>query len=294
VRSLEYFHRIFPCARLLIIVRDGRAVTESAVKTYNTSHEQAAREWANAARIIMNFQQKSSAEHKYLIVRYEDLYLQTEKELRRVFDFLDLDATNYDFAAAQNLPVRGSSSLKAPGKAVHWRPVEKSASFDPMSRWKNWSRAKHERFNWIAGTAMAHFGYATETFGGFRPLWNTWNWMLDRVERLRLLKKTLRHLKSIRLITDLTQRKIRRTGVQVDVVVRMANERFSACGLLVGFLRQRPVPMNYAAFIQGLHATTVHTALLAHPAFWSVPIAILFANYPVIPGFNRKAETHIR
>jgi len=210
--------------------------------------------------------------------------------LRRVFDFIGIEATNYDFGAARNLPVRGSSSLKAQGKAVHWRPVEKSASFDPMSRWKNWSRAKHERFNWIAGTAMAHFGYNTEKLGGIRPFWNTWNWLLDRVERLRLFRKTLGNLKSVRLITDLTQRKMRRTGVQVDVVVRMANERSSACGILLAFFK-RSTSINHAAWIQGLHASTAHTALPAHSAFWSLPIALLFAGYPTMVGLARGTKS---
>jgi protein-tyrosine sulfotransferase len=288
VRSLEHFHRVFPSARLLIIVRDGRAVAESAVKTYNVRHEQAAREWAEAAQAIIRFQQTAGSENKYLIVKFEDLYLKLEQELRRIFSFLGLDATNYDFGAAQNLPVRGSSTLAVPGKAVHWRPVQKTASFDPLSRWKHWSRARHERFNWIAGTCMAHLGYETETFGGFRLFWNAWNWMRDKIERLRLLQKTLRHLRSVRLITDLTERKMRRTGVEVDVVVRMANQRLSAYGLLA-FFKQRPSPMNHTALAQALHASAAHTVVLGH---WSAPIAILLASCPVVVGFAREAKSH--
>ncbi len=55
VKNLQYFFKIFPKAHLLIIVRDGRAVVESGVKSFDWTYEQAMHKWAGAAETILNF-----------------------------------------------------------------------------------------------------------------------------------------------------------------------------------------------------------------------------------------------
>ena len=119
VTNLDLFFRIFPDADLLILVRDGRAVVESAVKTFYRSFAQEARQWAMRAAAIRRFVDGDcNAGGRYMVVRYEDLYANTEAELRKVMLFLHLDPTVYDFARATNLPVRGSSSLRRAGDSA--------------------------------------------------------------------------------------------------------------------------------------------------------------------------------
>ena len=99
----------------------------------------------------------------YLIVRYEDLWNKPEEELRRIFAVVGLDADKYDFNAAINLPVRGSSTFHGKEEQrYHWKPVEKTADFDPLARASHWSRSMHERFDWIAGEKLASLGYMTK------------------------------------------------------------------------------------------------------------------------------------
>ena len=207
VKNLGLFFNFFPAGQLLILVRDGRSVVESSVKTFNQPYGYAAREWARAARIIQDFQQANPGT-PYLLVRYEDLYGDVENELRRIFDYLHLDADAYDYRLAASLPVRGSSTLRGQpaskgfswvARGVHWDPVEKPADFDPINRWSAWRRARHERFNWLAGEYLSRFGYAAKTYSGGRAFWSAWNmaqdvlcldtatWMLRRmIRRLKI------------------------------------------------------------------------------------------------------------
>ena len=92
VRNLNYFFKLFPRAYLLILVRDGRAVVESRVKTFGESYETAMRYWADAADTILRFNQMArGSQLNYLTVKYEDLCNNLENELRRILAFLGLD-----------------------------------------------------------------------------------------------------------------------------------------------------------------------------------------------------------
>jgi hypothetical protein len=194
VRNLEYFFKLFPHAHLLLLVRDGRAVAESAVKTggfkpSSARYELAMRSWAHGAKGIVRFDQATkNTDCKYLIVRYEDIWSDVKGELSRIFDFLGLDISTYDFNAAESLAIRGSSVFRGGEEKVQWkRPVEKTGEFNPLSRWSHWNRALHERFNWIAGEYLEQFGYEVKEHKTNRPLWTIWNIVLDIIWPIRSL-----------------------------------------------------------------------------------------------------------
>jgi len=212
VSNLNLFFKMFPNAHLLILVRDGRAVVESAMGTFYRRFEWAARQWADRAATILRFvKERSDPSDRYLVIRYEDLYRDNAKELHRILRFLQLDPNLYDFDSADKLPVRGSSSLRrkdaqvtssfiAPG--IHWLPVPKSPNFNPIMRWSHWGRAKHERFNWIAGRYLQPLGYEPVTFSGNRWFWIGWNIVLDAlpIEKLGWISQKVRRETAIDLL----------------------------------------------------------------------------------------------
>ncbi len=214
VKNLGLFFKLFPAGQLVILIRDGRSVVESSAKTFDQPYGYAAREWARAARIIQDFQAENPG-GAYLLVRYEDLYNHVERELRRIFDYLGLDPNSYDYSAAGNLPVRGSSTLRGNGTSsrqscvangIHWNPVEKPAAFNPVDRWSNWNRKKHERFNWLAGKYLSRFGYALKTYPRGGWLWCARNVVLDLSHleaAVWLLRRALRRLKTISSLGEL-------------------------------------------------------------------------------------------
>ncbi len=181
VKNLNLFFKFFPQAYLLVLVRDGRAVVESAWRTFGMDYETGTRRWVRAARTILRFREDfGKAAERMLLVRYEDLYGNPEEELRRILEFVHLPVDEYDFGAARSLPVRGSSTVSRAGSSqVHWLPVKKTPEFQPLSRWRHWSRFRHERFNWIAASCLEAFGYEAVRFAGPRLPWMVLNLILD-------------------------------------------------------------------------------------------------------------------
>jgi hypothetical protein len=193
VVNLSRFFTVFPRAYLVIIIRDGRAVVESGVKSFGWTYEWTMHQWAEAAATILAFDRAhKDTGARYLVVRYEDLCNDVEGELQRVLRFLNLDVSVYDFAAAARLPIRGSSTLRADGAdAVHWKPVDKPDDFNPLERWQHWRRGLHERFNWLAGRQLSELGYPQRRVGTGVRFWAAWNAMLDVKWRLRESVKTI-------------------------------------------------------------------------------------------------------
>ncbi|MFB6271688.1 MAG: sulfotransferase [Salinibacter sp.] len=166
VEGIEQFFTLFPESHLIILIRDGRSVVESGMRTFDWSFEQAVHRWRNAARTILEFDEREE-DGLYYIIRYEDLFRDTIGELKDLLEFLRLDFSAYDFEAAIDTPVRGSSTYGQDDGDVDWAPVEKREDFSPLRRWDSWSDARLDRFHWIAGEELRALGYSTER--GSRP-----------------------------------------------------------------------------------------------------------------------------
>jgi hypothetical protein len=196
VRNVDLFFRLFEDASLLILVRDGRSMVESGMRSFGWDFEEAARNWATAADRITGFRTAMGDQtQRWRIVRYEDL-LTDSTELRDILAAVSLDADSYDFEAARRMPVKGSSSYRRAGGDVHWQPVEPGADFQPLNRWADWSQSRHARFNWLAGAQMRALGYelVEPGAGGARRMWNRYRdgrWFVRRV-RDRLLSRVRR------------------------------------------------------------------------------------------------------
>jgi len=162
VRNLDRFFDLFPEAALVVLVRDGRDVVESTTRSFGWSHEAATRAWCDAARAVRDFDRTRPAAgpRRHHLLRYEELVRAPEETLRGVLDSLGLDAARYDFDAARELPVFGSSTFRGESAEVHWEPVSKSEAFQPLGRHEGWDAERRRRFDWLAGDLMRELGYA--------------------------------------------------------------------------------------------------------------------------------------
>ena len=189
VENLHLFFDLFPDARLIIIVRDGRAVVESGIKTFGWDYEEAMRRWSNNARVILDCIKMNPGENKMLVVRYEDLYIDLKKEMEKILHFLNLPVDQYDFHRAQNLGVMGSSQIRNKENKTDWVSREKTKDFNPLKRYAHWSRALHERFNWLSGSSLKELGYTAQYGNESNYLWNLQNQIIDILYALEIKSK---------------------------------------------------------------------------------------------------------
>jgi hypothetical protein len=161
VENLPLFFELFPDAPLIVLVRDGRSVTESGVRSFGWSYPVTMKQWAQAARTILDAEPRlRSGGRRYRLVRYEDVLRDTRGQLSAVFETCGLDADRYDFAAAENAPIRGSSTVRPDESGpVDWAYLERPADFDPAQRYAEWDEPLRYLYAEIAGEAHRHLGY---------------------------------------------------------------------------------------------------------------------------------------
>lgn len=193
VRNLELVPMI-PHAKVIVLIRDGRDVVASAMKSFDRGIHPASKTFADGARTILAAQGRNVP---FLTVRYEDLVNNLGGELVRIFTYLDLDANRYDFDLAENMGVRGSSSFGRSPSGVHWHAVDKTPAFSPLGRWSDWTRSQHEQFNWLAGKENTLLGYKVSHRGRRSPPWRRLYYLLSYAakEVLPIISTPLRSLR---------------------------------------------------------------------------------------------------
>jgi hypothetical protein len=163
---IELVPVLLPNAYVVVLLRDGRSAVESLVRGFRFSFRKAADEWVTGARAIVEFRDRVLSTQpgaRVRIVRYEDVVADPDNELRALFEFCDLDPDRFDYAAARDAPVIGSSFARAAGRRMTWAPIAKNADFQPARRDTRWSAAKRARFDWLAGNEQRALGYDSDS-----------------------------------------------------------------------------------------------------------------------------------
>ena len=160
--SDKFFH-LFPDAKLLILVRDGRDAVESAVRSWpNRSYEYWTKQWTRGARSILSLVQGDRADLRgksWELVKYEDLVERPEETVRDLLNFLGINPINFDWSRLDRLPVHGSSQYPDENGQVTGRKLEKSENFKPVGRWQYWGWLRKRMFKKIAGKELISLGY---------------------------------------------------------------------------------------------------------------------------------------
>jgi hypothetical protein len=158
------FPDLFPMAKLILLVRDGRDSTESEVRAaYRRDYDSAFTIWAMRVRELLDFMEGPGKEwgtSSWLLVRFEDLVTKPVSTITALASFLEQEGAVADVDRIVELPVFGSSQLgTANGRAFHWAVQEKPDNFNPIGRWAHWDRDRRELFKKIAGRELAALGY---------------------------------------------------------------------------------------------------------------------------------------
>jgi protein-tyrosine sulfotransferase len=178
VEHLDRFFRFFPRACLLVLVRDGRDVACSAMKTRFASPAgfvwrhprtyprilrspigELARRWREASRNLRAFLQQCDERERVKVVRFEDLVRDGEAQMHGILEFLGLPRERFAWESLSDLDVRGSSFLGNRDGELHWERSDAPASFDPVGRWRRWDERELRRYLSVAAAELRHWGY---------------------------------------------------------------------------------------------------------------------------------------
>jgi hypothetical protein len=163
--------RCFPRSPVILLVRDGRAVVESARLSFGWTDEEVTRYWVEGGRQILDFMADvAESGPPRLLVRYEELVTDTEEQLRRLFGALGLDPDAYDYARVAELPVFGSSVARGGKDTMQWEPVTRPDGFNPLDHHRHkWTPERTAAFTIVAGKVLSALAIHPSTAPGERP-----------------------------------------------------------------------------------------------------------------------------
>jgi protein-tyrosine sulfotransferase len=160
VQYLSYFYTVFPNEDILLLLRDGRDVVSSTMRTWpDKSFSNVCRQWDLSTKAMLEFRDKNKEiPSGFWMTRYEDVVRDPANFARIACEKFQLNQENFPFEKIKNISVRGSSSIKSEGK-VTWNASEKPKGFNPVGRWQNWSKRRKKTFKDIAGETLIAAGY---------------------------------------------------------------------------------------------------------------------------------------
>lgn len=162
VQYLNYFFAVFPHETPLLLLRDGRDLVASTIKSWpGKRFDDVCRLWAESTAMMLAFQRQYPQEaSRYLTIKYEDVVSAPEAFVATACAIYGLDPAVYPYERIKDLPIRGSSTVKqARDREVSWSPVDKPESFSPVGHWRNWTARQKGTFKKIAGKALIDAGY---------------------------------------------------------------------------------------------------------------------------------------
>lgn len=177
VKHMREIQSYLPEARFIHLIRDGRDVALSVLRQPwgPQTIEAAAEKWRS--RVLRG---RSQAPYLgfYMEVKFEDLVLHTERELRRICEFVELGfdpgMLGYHERAEERLKEKARALPRAHGEAqsAEKRLASHAKTFEPpnpdlIGTWKHrMSPEDREAFEALAGDLLGDLGYELESEGG--------------------------------------------------------------------------------------------------------------------------------
>ena len=96
INQLPAISQLFPDARFIFIIRDVRAVVNSFYKHSLVNYYTPSFFWVKMARLARSFQKENSS--RVMVIRYEDMVLQTREIFERITSFLGRESDNLSVA----------------------------------------------------------------------------------------------------------------------------------------------------------------------------------------------------
>lgn len=139
IYRLPWLNLLYPSAKFIFLIRDGRAVVNSFLKLEKGYDiETAILRWKKSIK-FMNKQLRKIPAARMLIIRYEDLVTNPQQEIKRVAKFLVLEINNN----SKEEIFMGDDSL------VHHKNIHTEISQMHIDKWKK--ELTGDQISWITG-----------------------------------------------------------------------------------------------------------------------------------------------
>jgi hypothetical protein len=170
IKSMREIQMYLPEARFIHLIRDGRDVALSVLKQDwgPQTIEAAAEKWRSR---VLRGRAHQPYLGFYIEVKFEDLVLHTERELRRICEFIELEfdeaMLNYHETAEQRLQEKARALPRAHGgpQSAEKRLMSHAKTFEPpnpdlIGTWKKrMTREDRAAYEALAGDLLADLGY---------------------------------------------------------------------------------------------------------------------------------------
>jgi len=150
---LRWIDRVFPDARYIHMIRDGRDAISSYVKAGIYSNvDEAAHRWSNSVTMGCEFGKDNP--ERYLEVRYENLVQNPDKEIQRVCRFLGLTFSPNMLRFQDEVDDLGDTHLD------HHRGLQREINTDSIGNWKTrLSTDESKRVETLIDEELLKLGY---------------------------------------------------------------------------------------------------------------------------------------
>ncbi len=136
---LKWIDPVFPGARYIHIIRDGRDVVRSYLKMGRYEKmDQAAMRWKESVEAALEFGRKKG--EYYMELRYEDLVSEPERETKRVCRFLDIDFKKEILDHRTR-----ADNLGDVDKLEHHKNVTSPINTKSMGKWRDYFSAEEKK-----------------------------------------------------------------------------------------------------------------------------------------------------
>lgn len=160
---LNYFYSVFPYEHLLLVMRDGRDLVSSTIKTWpERNFPDVCKRWDYSTKMILRFRDHMRGKRNgVMVAKYEDAVRDPVGFARNACEHFGLKYDKYSFEKIKDIKVHGSSVFKQQGN-ITWDGKEKTKDFNPIGHWYEWSSKKKKIFKKIAGQTLLDAGYCDD------------------------------------------------------------------------------------------------------------------------------------
>ena len=151
VHCLDWLRLIFPNARYIFVVRDGRAVVHSMIKKQGYTLRQAAVRWRDSVLLFNAHTKKIEPDHQ-ICIHYEDLVGNTQQVLKNICDFLKVPFLQ---ELSSSIPENMGDTVLS-----HHENTSKPVSKDHLTIWKQELEDKQIQYlNTMLRKELLYFRY---------------------------------------------------------------------------------------------------------------------------------------